>query len=189
LLPIVMQAASLMITGPPVAPPNTTVTLTVSLVSGGGPAALQWDMSGLPAGAAVSSSVPGKGVTCSPTVSRCLLYASPLSAANAAAQIPDGAIASVTFTQPAAGITLSVPSGSTLAASAAGLSVALTAPPTGTAVPPQSNCDVNGDGKIDATDLGIVVQQALSATVANLIPSIVDLQKEIIAVEGGQCLR
>lgn len=49
------QTPALTLTGPPTAPTGGTVTLTVSLASGAGPAGLQWDQTGIPAGATITS--------------------------------------------------------------------------------------------------------------------------------------
>lgn len=169
-------SASLTLTGPVVAPNGSSVSLTVSLVNGNGPAGLQWDMSGLPSGAQVSSSVTGKTTNC--TVTRCLL-----SGANTTA-IPDGPIATIKYTEPAATVTAAVLA--TLGATPAGAGEAVTAPMSIT-IPVQSNCDLNGDGKVDATDIGISIQQALASTTAT--PTILDVVRVIIAANGGACLR
>ena len=175
------QAASLSITGPAVANTGAAVTVTVSLVSGGGPAGVQWDMTGLPAGATVTSSVAGKVASC--TATRCIL-AGTGSTANATA-IPDGAIATIQYSQPTAAV--SVQLANSLGATPAGAAAAI-APPTGAVtVGIQSHCDVNGDGKIDGTDIGLTLQQALASTTGS--PTILDVIREIIAANGGACLR
>src|SRR5437660_12821471 len=84
--------ASLMLSGPATAITGASITLTLTLVNGNGPAGVQWDMTGLPAGAVVTSSVPGKTTNCN--VTRCLLIG-----INTAA-IPDGAIATIKYTAP-----------------------------------------------------------------------------------------
>ena len=180
-LAAIAAAQSLTITGPAVANTGAAVTLTVSLVSGGGPGGVQWDMTGLPAGATVTSSVTGKVANC--TATRCIL-AGTGSTPNATA-IPDGALATIQYTQPAAAV--SVQLASTLGATPAGASAAIAAPAGAVTVGVQSHCDVNGDGQVNGTDIGLTLQQALASTTGS--PTILDVIREIIAANGGACLR
>lgn len=168
---------TLTLSGPAVAENGAAVTLTVTLSNGGGPAGLQWDMSGLPAGAAVASSVAGKTATCNAT--RCLLVGT-----NATA-IPDGPIATIKYTQSTAAVTANL--AATLGATPAGAAATVTPPAMALTIGVQSNCDVNADGKVDATDVGIVLQSALAATTGT--PTVLDVLREIIAANGGACLR
>jgi len=164
--------ASLDLSGiPGLAPAGTTVTVTISLTLGGGPAGLQWDMTGLPAGATFASLVTGKTIQCSAT--RCIL-----SGLNATA-IADGPVATIQYAQPATPPSEALTA--TLAASPAGAAVTTTA---GGIV---SRCDLSGDGKIDATDVGLAVTQALASTTGT--PTILDVIRVIIAAFGGACLR
>lgn len=181
LLPFLLSASlfaqgSLTVAGPPRAIIGSSVTLPIGLVNGGTPAGLQWDMSGLPAGATITSSIANKVINCNAT--RCLL-----SGMNLAA-ILDGQVASITYTQPATPVPFAI--SATLGASTAGTAIAITAPPPIT-VAVQPNCDVNGDGVVDATDVQLVLQQSLASTTGT--PTIVDVIKEIIAAMGGACLR
>jgi|SRR5579871_4237768 len=172
-LPIGAFAQSLSLSASPgLAPAGQVVTLTISLVSGGGPAGVQWDMAGVPAGAAVASLVTGKTATCNAAPTRCLL-----SGLNATA-IPDGPIATIKYTQPATPPTEALTA--TLGATPAGAAETVSA---GVA----SNCDINGDGKIDATDIGLEVQAALAATTGT--PTILDVIRVFLAANGGACLR
>lgn len=173
--------ASLTLTGPAVAPAGSAVTLTVSLVSGSGPAGLQWDQTGIPTGATITSPVAGKTANCTAALNRCIL-----TGANATA-IPDGPIATIKYTQPAASVTVGIPATSTLGATPAGAAEAVTAPALALTVPVQSNCDINGDGKTDATDVGLILQQALTSTTGT--PNVLDVIRVIIAANGGVCLR
>ena len=172
-------SASLSISGPPVAPSGAAVILTVTLNSGGGPAGIQWDMSGIPSGATVTSAVAGKTANCTAALTRCIL-----SGTNATA-IPDGAVATIKFTQPAS--TVGAGLVNTLGASPAGASVAIAAPLSPLTIGVQSNCDLNADGKVDATDEGLMLQQALAATTGT--PTVLDVIRVIIAANGGACLR
>jgi hypothetical protein len=177
--------AALSFSGPTVAKPATTVTITLTLTGGNGPAGVQWDMAGLPAGAVVATSVTGKTANC--TATRCLVVASvPVTAANGVTPIPDGAIATITYPQPATVAALTVPAASTLGATPAGAAEVITAP-AGITVPIQSNCDINGDGLVNATDIGLILQQALAATTGT--PTVLDVLRVIIAANGGACLR
>lgn len=181
LLPFLLGASlfaqgSLTIAGPPRAQVGSTVTLPVGLVNGGTPAGLQWDMSGLPAGATITSSIANKTMSCSAT--RCLLWGMNL------ATIADGQVATITYAQPATPVPFAI--SATLGASTAGTAIAVTAPaPITVAI--QNNCDVNGDGVVNDLDAQIVLQQALASTTGT--PSIVDVLKEVIAAMGGACLR
>lgn len=115
-----LSAQTLTLTGPAVVLPGSAVTLTVGLVSGGGPAGIQFDMGGLPAGTSVTSIPAAKMASCTPT--RCLLTGMNQTA------IPDGPIATIKYTQP------STPVKVTLSASAAvtpaGSGVTVMAPAT-----------------------------------------------------------
>lgn len=177
--------SSLTLTGPAVAPAGASVTVTIGLLNGTGPAALQWDMSGLPTGATITSTVTGKTATCNAT--RCVLVATTPVSASGAAAIPDGPIATITYTQPATAAPQALTA--TLGATPAGAALAVTAPASLT-IPVQSRCDLNGDGKTDATDIGIALQDALAgAAIAGVIPTVVDIVRVIIAANGGTCLR
>lgn len=175
------QSSALSLTGPAVAPSGGAVTVTVSLVSGGGPAGVQWDLSGLPAGATVMSSVAGKVANCSTT--RCIL-AGTGSTPNSTA-IPDGAIATIQYTQPAAAVSVSL--ANSLGATPAGAAATIAPPAAAVTIGVQSHCDVNGDGRVDGTDIGLTLQQALASTTGS--PTILDVIREIIAANGGACLR
>lgn len=176
------QTPSLSLAGPPVAPSGAAVTLTVSLVSGGGPAGVQWDLSGLPAGATVTSAVAGKVANC--TATRCIL-AGTGSTPNATA-IPDGAIATIQYTQPSTAAA-SVQLANSLGATPAGAAATIAPPAGAVTVGLQSHCDVNGDGLVNGTDIGLTLQQALASTTGS--PTILDVIREIIAANGGACLR
>lgn len=177
LLALPLFGANLTLTGPVVAPSGSSVVLTVTLASGGGPAGLQWDMTGLPAGASVTSSITGKTANC--TATRCVLIGLDTTA------IPDGTVATIKYSQPPATVTANLLS--TLGATPAGGPLTVTPPITALSIPVQSNCDVNGDGKVDATDEGLILQQALAATTGT--PSVLDVIRIIIAANGGACLR
>jgi len=181
----VPTTATLTVTGPAVAKATTSVTLTVTLTGGGGPAGIQWDMTGLPVGASIATAVVGKMATC--TTTRCLVTAAtPVTAADAVTPIPDGPVATIAYMQPAAPAPLTVLA--TMAATPAGAAEALAAPPAAINVPLQSNCDVNGDGRVDSTDIGLILQQALAAGAAGT-PTVLDVIRVIIAANGGACLR
>jgi len=158
---------------PGLAPAGTMVTVTVSLVSGSGPAAIQWDMTGLPAAATITTPVAGKTASCTATATRCIV-----SGLNATA-IPDGVVASIQYVQPAAPPTVAL--AATLAATPAGSAETITGEPAA------SHCDINGDGKIDATDISLILTQALSSTTGT--PTVLDVVRVIIAAFGGACLR
>lgn len=196
-LPALMlaQAASLSLTGPATVATGSPVTLTLSLVSGGGPAAVQWDMSGLPTGATVSTPIAGKFASC--TATRCVLAgtgcvipatgALPTTCGTAnATAIADGPIATITYSQGTAASTATI--ANTLGATPAGAAATITAPTTAVTVPIQSHCDLNADGKVDSADVGLSIQAALTTTppTAALIVGVI---QEIIAANGGACLR
>lgn len=174
----ICQTATLSLSSSPgLAPAGQAVTLTVALSGGGGPAALQFDLSGVPVGATITSTATGKTATCngSSTVAptRCILSGLNLT------PIADGNIATIQYSQPATEPTeaMANPISATPAGSAG---VTLTAQVS-------SKCDLNGDGKIDATDVGLAITQALPAPVGSTI-NVVELVKVLIAGFGGTCL-
>lgn len=171
--------AGLALSGPAVSVPGSTVTLTVGLTNGGGPAGLQWDMTGLPAGALIATPLTGKGLTCNVTSTRCILEG------TNAAPIPDGPIATITYTAGTAPVTATL--AAVLGATPAGAAAAAITAPAPVTIAPQSKCDINGDGKVDATDIGLEVQAALASTTGS--PTILDVVRVIIAANGGACLR
>lgn len=172
------QAAFISLSSSPgLAPSGQAVTLTLTLTGGGGPAALQFDLAGVPVGATITSTVTGKTVTCngSSTVAptRCILSGLNLT------PIPDGQIATIQYSQPATAPTETI--GNPLSATPAGSAgVTLTGQVS-------SKCDLNGDGKIDSTDVGFAITQALPAPVNSMI-NVVELVKILIAGFGGTCL-
>lgn len=172
-------AQNLSVSGPAVAPSGAGVTLTVSLAAGGGPAGVQWDMTGIPSGATVASSVSGKTANCTTSINRCII-----SGTNATA-IPDGPIATIKYTQPASAVNLGVTN--PFGASPAGAPVTITVPTNPLSVGVQSNCDINGDGKVDSTDEGLILQSALASTTGT--PTVLDVIRVVIAANGGACLR
>lgn len=176
------QGAAISISGPAAVKSGSPVTLTVSLSNGGGPAGLQWDMSGLPTGATVTSSITTKAAICTAAVSRCLLV-SPQAAPNTTA-IADGPVATIQYTQGTTAATTGVTA--TLGASPAGASVTVTPPAASVTIPLQSNCDLNSDGKVDSADIGLAIQGALAVPPTGTILQVV---QEIIAANGGSCLR
>lgn len=172
------QAASISLSSSPgLAPSGQAVTLTLTLTGGGGAAALQFDLSGVPIGATITSTVTGKTATCngSSTVvpTRCILSGLNLT------PIPDGQIATIQYSQPATAPTETVanPVSATPAGSAG---VTLTGQVS-------SRCDLNADGKIDATDVGLAITQALPAPVGTTI-NFLAIVKVLIAGFGGACL-
>lgn len=169
------QAEITLSPAPGLAPAGATVVLTVSLVAGGGPSVLQWDMSGVPSGATVASLVAGKQIQCSAALTRCLMYALNTTA------IADGPIATISYTQPATPPTEALAS-------------PVSASPTATAItttigPATNRCDVNGDGKIDGADITAMIAQIFAGTVAGARPNALDIAMIIIAGTGGACLR
>lgn len=192
LLPAVCAAAqSYTLTSPaPVVPPGQPVTISLNLVSGGGPASIQFGITGLPAGGAVSTPVAGKVAQCTANGAICLVYTSPLPAPGPTVTdkgIPDGPAAVITYTQPATTpATIAVPAMGLFAASPAGAAVTEAAPAAPITVGIQSRCDLNGDGKIDSADVGLVVMNVLTGTG---VFTALDLERVIIAALGGPCLR
>lgn len=165
------------------------VTLTLALVSGGGPAALEFAVQGMPQGGTVTTAVAGKAVQCNfvaPNYICLISAASPVTAANNG-PIADGAVATLTYTQPATAATLTIPTASLSAASPAGSAVALAAPSAPITVAVKSNCDLNGDGKVDATDIGLAVTNVLAGGSGAM--TALDVERVIIAALGGACLR
>jgi hypothetical protein len=177
------QGAALTISGPTVARNGAAVTLTLALVTGGGPAGLQWDMTGLPTGATVTSSVTTKVATCTAPPTRCILIGSSPTALNATA-IPDGTVATIQYTQTATAATTAIVA--TLGATPAGAALAVTQPAAAITVPIQSNCDLNADGLVNSVDVGLAIQQALVTPTTITVVAII---QEIIAANGGACLR
>lgn len=184
--------------GATVVPAGSPVTLNLNMVTGGGPAALQFGITGLPAGAtvAVPAALTTKTVTCNFPANItpiCLIIApntvaQPLTQASGLAAIPDGAVAVITYTQPASTpATVAVPSMTVFPASPAGTGYAIAPPAAPITVGIQSHCDVNGDGAINSTDVGLVVQAVLAGGTG--APTALDVVREIIAAFGGACLR
>lgn len=177
-LAVFAQTATLSLSSSPgLVASGQSVTLTVSLTGGGGPAALQFDVTGVPIGATVTSTVTGKTATCNGsatvTPTRCVLSGLNLT------PIADGAIATLQYPQPATAPTETVanPLSATPAGSAG---IALTGQVS-------SKCDLNADGKIDAIDVGLAVTQTLAAPVGSSINA-VQIVKVLIAAFGGVCL-
>lgn len=171
-----------------VVPAGSLVTLNLSLVSAGGPAGLEFGITGLPASTTVTANIPGKTLQCAfpaGVTPICLIYTSPVTAANNVG-IPDGLVATISYPQPAAPVTIAIPSMSISSASVAEAAITIAAP-AGITVGVQSRCDLNGDGKVDATDIGLAITSALSGTGG--VMTIIDVQRIIIAVLGGSCLR
>lgn len=169
------QATITLSPAPGLAPAGATVVLTVSLVTGGGPAAVQWDMSGVPSIATVASLVTGKQIQCSATMTRCLVYS------LSTAAIADGPIATISYMQPATPPTEAL---------ASPVSASPTATAITTTVGPSTNrCDVNGDGKIDGADITAMIAQIFAGTVAGARPNALDIAMIILAGLGGSCLR
>lgn len=162
---------------PGLVPAGGMVTLTVALAGGGGPAALQFDLTGVPVGATITSTVTGKTATCngSATVAptRCIVVGPNLT------PIADGTIATVQYAQPST-------------APAEALANPLSATPAGSAgaaltAAVSSRCDLNADGKIDANDLAVAITQALPAPTGSSINA-VEIVRVLIAAFGGTCL-
>lgn len=170
-------------------PAGQPVTLTLALVSGGGPAALEFFIDGLPQGGTVTTALTGKAIQCNFVAPdyRCLISdASPVTAAENVG-IPDGTIATITYTQPSTAASLTIPLASLSAASPAGAPVTLTPPAGAVSVTVQSKCDLNGDGKVDATDIGLSIMSVLAGGSSAL--TALDVERVIIASFGGACLR
>lgn len=175
-------AASLSIAGPAAVKNGLPVTVTVSLSNGSGPAGLQWDMNGLPTGATVTSLLASKAAACTTPPTRCLLV-SPTTALNVTA-IPDGPVATFQYTQGTTPVTAGVVA--TLGATPAGASLTVTPPTATLTIPLQSPCDLNADGKVDGTDVGLSIQAALASPANGTVLQVI---QEIIAANGGACLR
>ncbi len=185
--------------------PGQTAQLNVNLSGSTGLsiAGIQWNHSLVP-NATVSiapgsaSSLANKGVFCNTQQSMCLVtgLTGPVGSQVVSNNVyADGVIATINMTVPAntpAGIVpLSVTD--TLAAAQQGWFVPIMAAPA-YSLTVLSMCDLNGDGKTDADDVMLIVNQATQKSpctndlTGDGVCDAQDVQRVVIAASGGACL-
>ena len=185
--------------------PGQSTLLNVNLTGSAGLdiAGIQWNNLLVPNSTVTiapgsASSVATKGVFCNTPQSMCLVtgLTGPLGAQVVSNNVySDGVVATINMTVPAntpAGVVpLSVTG--TLAAAQQGWFVPITAAPA-FSLTVLSMCDLNGDGKIDANDVILMVNQATQkAPCTNDLTGdgtcdAQDVQRVVIAASGGACL-
>jgi len=192
------MAQTLTVTGPPTAAPGSTFQIQINLAgtTGQNLADLEWS---LPTGNGVTYSAPtvtpggaaaGKGVFCTTDNSTCVVVGLN-QAANTVSNnaVSDGGLAVLSVTMPAS-ITAPVPFtvSNLVGASTLGAAVPII-PGTLYTIPVPNKCDVNGDGKVDGLDVGIMLNALLGkgACPAGLTCNFASLIKVLIAATGGAC--
>jgi hypothetical protein len=166
LIPALISAQTLTLTGPVSASPGSTVTLTLSLAGSAGQAVsgLQWTatpaasstFTGTAAGAA--STAASKALYCGATNATCVTIG--LSSTNVVSNAiySDGIVATFQLAIPgnAPGGSLAVPLSGLFGVSSTGLNVA-TLSGTPYAILVVNRCDVNSDGVVNGTDVRAVI--------------------------------
>lgn len=153
-------AQTITATGPATAKPGSQVTISVNIAKLTGVSALQWNLGATPA------------TTMAGTVGSVANTASKVLASNTnnnihvlygmnATVLPDGEIARYTFTMPAGPISINLANPE--ASSATGSAVTVNAG-AALVINISKNEDINGDGKIDVTDVSLTIDQIQGRT-------------------------
>lgn len=187
----------------PASTPPTVLTLTLANSSGQNLAAVEWTITGIPAGSTVSeatgaaSTAAGKTVTCAPVSSAGDLLC--VAAGLNQTVYADGVVATISLGLPTTATpgTLSLTTANALSATASATAVTTSAGPI-LPLTVLNPCDLTGDGSINAADLTSAIQQVLgiaSCSTADLVGSgactgqngLTDLLRVIGAALGGSC--
>ena len=175
LIPFLALAASaqtsLTVSGPATARPGTAVNLSLTL-SGNTSVALSWTLkppTGYTEVGAIGAAgtAANKTLYCTTDATLCLLVGATPAALNNTAIAP-GVIATYAVQVPgsAAAGSASFPLSGLMAVDAAGSSVSITSGP-GFSLTVLAKSDINGDGKTDAADVQLMIQQTLAGTCSN----------------------
>ncbi len=163
ILPLKAQSTTFTLTGPATAKPGTPITLTLAAAgtTDTGAAAVQWTMgwpTGYTAAVVAGAADTGKTLSCTAPSATCIVWALNTTV------IPNGQVAIYTVNVPAnATGTVTFTLSALVSASPLGSGVTSTAGATYTAtISPKE--DLNGDGKVDLTDVQLEVNQALLAS-------------------------
>lgn len=189
-------AATLTVTGPANVTAGATATLTVTLAGSSGLnlTGVQWTHA-LPVGATLGTpvispafAVLGKGAYCGATVCLAVGLAGTVITNT---PLTDGAIMTVPVTF-ASGATLGAASmqiNGTFSANSSGAAVTITPGATYSITVLPGRCDVNGDGKVDSTDVNLVVQAVTGKGSCPLSGgcTLQSLVAVILAALGGSC--